>query len=226
MPSYPHRIRLRGPWEYEVVADTTATTPTPLTGKTTLPCSLAQAGLTNNPQTVRFLRRFGLPRFLDASEHIWLIVQPQASQTEVILNEYGLAHFVGSGQFAVECTTHLLDRNLLEIVLQARDDQDGLTGETYLEIRQSAYLQNARAQRAANGHVQASVEIAGKAPANLDMYLLANRQSVAYARPSEQDGIQLITLESDGSISSEISTLSLELVYGGVVWYQLDCSID
>jgi hypothetical protein len=190
-----------------------------------MPCSLAQAGLDDSPQMVRFLRRFGLPRLLDASEHIWLIVQPQAVHIDVMLNEHWLGQFGGPGPFAVECTTLLLERNLLEIILQARDDQDGLTGETYLEIRQGAYLQNPRAARLASGAVEVSVEVAGTAPENLDLYLMENHRTVGYSKPDEHEGTQVVTLKSDGGIAPESTNLRVELVHGGVVWYHLDCSV-
>jgi hypothetical protein len=189
-----------------------------------MPCSLAQAGLSSQTGPVRFSRRFGMPRSLDLNEHVWLCFEPQARETDVILNEHRLANFVGSGRFAVECTNILRERNQLDVVLQVRSDQDGLTGETCLEIRRSAYLQNARVRRLPDGRMAVIVELVGKWENELDLYLLAGRQTLAYHNIPVTGGQQTVEMISESPVAVEISDLRLELVQGGVVWYRLECA--
>jgi hypothetical protein len=223
MPAYPHRIRLRGPWEWDTLTGPAVRGDAARRGRVTMPCSLAQAGLSSQTGPVRFSRRFGMPGSLDRNEHVWLCFEPQARQTDVILNEQRLAELVGSGRFAVECTNVLRQRNQLDVLLQANSDQDGLTGETYLEIRRSAYLQNARVRRLPDGRMAITVELSGKSEHELDLYLLSGRQTLAYRKTSVAGGHQTAELISDSPVAVEASDLRLELVQGGVVWYQLEC---
>src|SRR5437588_9857690 len=61
---YPHRIRLRGPWQAEPLD------PPGQPRRVTLPARLGECKL-GEFRHVRFRRRFGRPRLLDAQEHVW-----------------------------------------------------------------------------------------------------------------------------------------------------------
>ena len=70
---YPHRIRLRGPWDCEPLARlapgaSDGALPPP--GRMTLPCRWAEGGLTDFAGRVRFRRRFGYPGRIDAHERV------------------------------------------------------------------------------------------------------------------------------------------------------------
>ncbi len=191
-----------------------------------MPSSLAQAGIPHQAGPVRFSRRFGMPRSLDLDEHVWLCFHLQAKQTDVILNEHRLAEFVGSGRFAVECTNVLSDRNQLDVLVQAESDQDGLTGETWLEIRQAGYIQSAVMKQTPDGRITATIEVAGEWKRDLDLYLVADRKTLGYCQVSAADRHQTVELNSEEPVPGEVRTAALELVQGGVVWYRLECPIE
>jgi hypothetical protein len=110
---YPHRIRLRGPWQWRSAT---------ATGTLLLPGRLTESGV------VTFVRRFGLPSNLDAHERVWL-VRPEASLAVATLNGQPLP--MGP---ACEITSLLQPRNELQVEIE------GTPGEVVLEIRATAYL--------------------------------------------------------------------------------------
>src|SRR5215468_4618580 len=84
---YPHRIRLRGPWEYQPLARTPpAAGPVPPGGRMSLPCRWDEGGLRDFAGRVRYVRRFGQPRQIDAHEHVWLTFGGVDGTAEVWLN--------------------------------------------------------------------------------------------------------------------------------------------
>ncbi|HEV8058663.1 MAG TPA: hypothetical protein VGP68_02245 [Gemmataceae bacterium] len=189
-----------------------------------MPCSLLDAGLASFTGSIRFKRRFGMPRSHDSQEHYWLLFDARAESMQVVLNDQPLADFAGSGTFSVEATAFLRERNQLDVTIHAASDQDGLTGETALEIRQAAFLQNAKVARRRDGRLEATVEIAGEPPAGLELYLLAERRTLAYWQASTAT-CQLVKLLSEEPVSPETTEARLELIRGGVVWYGIDCAI-
>ncbi|MFQ3592880.1 MAG: hypothetical protein SNJ82_06775 [Gemmataceae bacterium] len=110
---YPHRIRLRGPWQWHSAT---------ATGTITLPGRIAESGL------VTFSRRFGLPSNLDAHERVWLL-RPDAAEAPATLN--GIPLPPGP---VCDLTALLRPRNELRL------DTIGSPGEVALEIRATAYL--------------------------------------------------------------------------------------
>lgn len=136
---YPHRIRLRGPWECEPLArmDTvSASLPAPL--RMTMPCRWRDGGLTGFAGRVRCRRRFGTPARLETHERLWLTFAGVADRAEVSLNGQHLGQLEGSkvGEFEV---THLVqERNELVVEVEAADDNGGLWGEVALEIHSVA----------------------------------------------------------------------------------------
>src|ERR1700722_17883699 len=127
---YPHRIRLLGPWDYEVLPDAKVSPEPPLRGRVTMPSDIASAGLPGFSGSLRFSRRFGMPRSRDSEEHYWLVFDAPADSLAVVLNERPLGKLAGSGKFSFEVTGSLLERNLIEVTVHATKDRDGLIGET------------------------------------------------------------------------------------------------
>src|SRR5262249_45018711 len=147
---YPHRIRLRGPWECEPLARAvagadgrirTATEALPPPRRMVLPCRWGDGGLPDFAGRVRFCRRFGLPRQLDPHERVWLTFAGVDGVARVSLN----GHFLGQPEraaepFEFEITGLLRERNELLVDVEAPTDKGGLWGEVALEIRCSAFL--------------------------------------------------------------------------------------
>ncbi len=82
---YPHRIRLRGPWDCEPLARTDGG-PVPPPFRVVMPCRWTDTSLGPFSGTVRCRRRFGLPRQIDAHERVWLTFGGVADRATVQLN--------------------------------------------------------------------------------------------------------------------------------------------
>jgi hypothetical protein len=189
-----------------------------------MPCSLADAGLTGFSGSILLSRHFGMPRSHSPQEHYWLVFEPRGASMEVALNGRLLQRFKGCAPCSVEVTGSLQERNLLELTLQARTDQDGLTGETALEIRCPAYLQNIRIERDSACRLRATVEIAGEVSEGLELYLVAERRTVAYQRV-ERAGPQTLQLESSEVIALATTQATLSLVHGAEVWFEMQSTV-
>src|SRR5262249_55193794 len=118
---YPHRIRLRGPWQ---------ATPVSSAGETMtirMPCRLDEVW----PEfggTARLIRPFGIPRQLDDFERIWLTFAGMTGQADVLLNGKSLGHW-SAAPFEVEVTGRLLARSELCVDLHSAEPGGGLWGE-------------------------------------------------------------------------------------------------
>ena len=142
---YPHRIRLRGPWEYEplarrVIHDSgqmemrTESLPPP--GRMILPCPWRDGGLSDFAGKVRFRRRFGWPGRIDASESVWLTFAGAGSGSDVWLNGKFLGRHEGtSTAFDFPITSLLQLRNELIVEVDVSPEASGLWGEVALEVR-------------------------------------------------------------------------------------------
>src|ERR1700730_15097580 len=96
----PHRIRLRGPWEFEPVS---GPGPLPAPGRMTMPCRWRDGGLPGFSGRGRFRRHFGYPGRIDDFERVWLTFAGVDGKAEIHLN----GHFLGSlpdGPFEFEVT--------------------------------------------------------------------------------------------------------------------------
>jgi beta-galactosidase/beta-glucuronidase len=143
---YPHRIRLRGPWECEPLARLVAgadgrkelvITDLPAPLRMTMPCRWSEGGLKNFAGQVRFRRNFGYPGRIDDNERVWLTIDDVDSTAEVWLNGHSLGRHDGAQQsFEREITGLLRDRNELRVEVEG-PDTGGLFGEVALEIREA-----------------------------------------------------------------------------------------
>src|SRR6516225_4625466 len=83
---YPHRIRLRGPWEYETLRCTSCAN-VPARGKISIPCRWEVSSLRGFAGRVRFRRRFGYPGRIDDYERVWLTFAGVDGNADIWLNE-------------------------------------------------------------------------------------------------------------------------------------------
>jgi hypothetical protein len=145
---YPHRIRLRGPWECEplarIVTDDQGriamrTDNLPPPRRMTMPCRWSEGGLRNFAGRVRYRRRFGCPSRLDDYERVWLTFTGADSIAGVSLNGHFLGRHEGADQpFEFEVTNLLGDRNELIVEVESPSENGGLWGEVALEIRHAS----------------------------------------------------------------------------------------
>src|SRR5687767_3486483 len=132
---YPHRIRLRGPWECEPIGPAA-----PPPRRVTIPCGWDAAGLAEFRGRARFTRKFGYPGKADRDvEHFWLTCADANGCCEIHLN-HQLLSAESCASFAFDVTSIIQDRNQLEVLIDGGGARPGLWSEVALEIRRDAYL--------------------------------------------------------------------------------------
>ena len=135
---YPHRIRLRGPWECEPLQrhpPSSSPSDLPPVLRMVMPCRWADAGLAEFRGRVRFRRRFGYPGRIDAHERVWLTFAGVDAVAEVRLNGHFLGRHEGADPFEFEVTALLQARNELIVDVEAPAGNGGLWGEVAMEVR-------------------------------------------------------------------------------------------
>lgn len=209
---YPHRIRLRGPWECEPLVSLRPGEALPPPRRMTMPCRWGEGGLGEFAGRVRFRRRFGYPGRLDPEERVWLTFAGVSGAAEVWLN----GQFLGrqpdhAGPFAYEVTALLRPRNELVVVVEATTPAGGLWGEVALEIRRTAYLHRLRAWQETGppGRVHLTGELCGSAAHPLDIYILWRGKRLLSATLVPQPPGQSFHLISEPLPPLEVSTHSL-----------------
>jgi hypothetical protein len=204
---YPHRIRLRGPWEYEAVGAA------PARGRLSLPGALAGTPLAEHAGPVRFTRRFGYPGRIDADERVWLLIEGLDSAATVRLNGADLGAATPDG---FDITSLLAARNELTIELVVAAGQGSPWQEVCLEVRRTAYLRDVRVWMEGNT-VHAAGLVVGRADGPLDLYVVADRCPAAYTSLTPLESGQPFHL--DGAVGAPVAEVKVELVQGAVVWY-------
>ncbi len=228
---YPHRIRLRGPWESEPLAFVPPRPGEALPGlaRTAMPARWADQALAGFAGRVRHRRRFGSPANLDADERVWLTFAGIADRADVTLNNTSLGRNVVSDE-EFDVTALLQPRNELIVDVESPADTGGLWGEVALEVRRTAFLRRVRADGQVFGDkavLTVEGEVVGEAPASLELYVILGRGNVAYARVvpgPEGQPFRLITEPLSaprwrGADEDGTAPVQVDLVNGGDVWY-------
>jgi hypothetical protein len=212
---YPHRIRLRGPWQCEPLSQDPEAPSAPR--RISVPCRLADCGLAGFSGRVRFTRKFGYPGRIDAHERVWLTFAGVEGSATIHLNRRLLGESL-AGALEFDVTPILGPRNQLEVLLDAADDRAGLVGEVALEVRCTAYLQGVTLQRDPVRGLILNGQVAGTCDGPLELYVLQGRRTVHYqpASAGQTFAIQL----SEGAASGQ--TFRVELVNVAAVWYVVE----
>ena len=224
---YPHRIRLRGPWECEPLESVGGPVPPP--SRVTMPCHWVESGLANFAGRVRYRRRFGYPGRLDDTERVWLTFAGATERADVSLNGVALGSGERAGEpFEFEATALMRERNELVVEVTGAGPAAGLWGEVALEIRRAAFMRGVRfaAEVGADAvHLHARGDVIGSADGPLELYLLLDRSTVAYktVTASAAGGpfevvSEPVALAQWRSLAA--APLTLDLVQGATVWYR------
>src|SRR6516165_10707331 len=125
---YPHRIRLRGPWEWapltRVGGGKDDLLPPPF--RAPLPCRWRDAGLAGFAGRVRLHRHFGYPGRIEDYERVWLTFGGVTGSVEIRLNDHLLGRFEKPPEPAEFDVTNLLRaRNDLVVEVESVDDKGG-----------------------------------------------------------------------------------------------------
>ncbi len=113
-----HRIRLRGPWEYERLGPSAGGVSA--SGRAVVPVTRTEFG--GSAGQVRFLRKFGRPASLGPQDRIWLELAADCA-VSASLNGLLLATF-GPGRLSCDVTERLASRNRLTLELTLADAED------------------------------------------------------------------------------------------------------
>jgi hypothetical protein len=230
---YPHRIRLRGPWECEPIIRIPETgVPAPPHRRMTLPCRWNQGGLADFAGRVRFRRRFGFPGRIDTFERVWITCAGVTATADVSLNGRQLGHCANAFDF--EVTSLLQVRNELIVDVEGPADSGGLWGEVALEVRCTAYLKDivTKYQKEdQNARLQVSGQVVGTAERPLDLYVLCDGSTVAYTTIDADAGGRSFQLLSDELAAEQLQArprhlVRVDLVNGASLWYQFEQIID
>jgi hypothetical protein len=235
MTTYPHRIRLRGPWECEPLARLvtrsdggvdTVTTDLPVKRRVLMPCRWGAAGLHEFAGRVRFVRRFGYPGRLDAHERVWLTFEGVDQSAQVTLNGQHLGNHVGAQEpFEFEVTALLRERNELIVDVEAPRGDGGLWGEVAMEVRATAFLRKLHVwaeSTESTTTLQVTGELIGTCERLLELYVQCDRFNVAYMTLEADPAGKPFALVAEGlqwTRASGPHSVRVELVNVSSVWY-------
>jgi hypothetical protein len=190
---YPHRIRLRGAWEFE-----------PAQGR------------------ARFRRRFGYPGRIDAYERVWLTFAGVGDRAWVSLNGVALGEHAGPGVFDFEVTALLRPRNEVLVEVEG-DGQGGMRGEVAMEVRATAYLRNVSVRQSGGevqvsgevvGEADGLLELYLIADRSPTAY-----QAVTATPEGQSFSLVCSAVGVDGG---PVGVVKLDLVRGAVSWYTVE----
>lgn len=215
MTSYPHRIRLRGPWEYSIPGGNAVGG-----GRVHLPCTLDQTQLRDYAGPVRFTRNFGYPGRIDADERVWLIIAGLAREARIVLydRDCGLH---AAGFVELDATTLLSDRNRLEIEMALVPGQKTLWEDVALEIRALAYLAQMQLQRSGQA-LTIMGRVAGVAQEPLELYTLVDGRNVDYQKVAAGCAFSIHIPE----MPTQSRKVRVELVNVSTIWYAWESDLD
>jgi hypothetical protein len=197
---YPHRIRLRGPWDCELAGQTR---------RVSVPFERPNWAASGAPLVLS--RQFGYPGRIDARDRIWIIVGQLDAPATLALNGHSVGDFpVGSVE--IDVTDLMKPHNRLEIRTAAN-----FVGEVALEIRASAYLKEVRAHRAGD-KLQVEGAVAGHCEETLELYLLIEGHQAAYQTVNAGETFNIV-------LAAQAKTVRVELVNVATVWYVLDVTV-
>jgi hypothetical protein len=135
-----HIIRLRGPWQYEVIEQIAPAAPlAALAGKQQQPADWGEILGADFRGTVRYRRVFHEPTGLEAGQGVWLVVTAVRSHAKVELDGQRLGESCGDEPAEFPIAGRL--RPTCELVITvthdlASDSQPGgLVGEVHLAIQ-------------------------------------------------------------------------------------------
>jgi len=216
MLQYPHRMRLRGPWQCTPLAAARGQA-LPAPRRVVMPCTWAEARLAGRAVRAQFTRRFGYPGQIDEYERVWLIGERLEGTADITLNGRELARG-HSGPFAFDVTALLGQRNQLDVVIQAERDDGGLAGDVALEIRCTAYLDNMTAHRDETGIVMIAGAVAGTADAPLEIYVLTDGRHAHYEKVEASAAGTPLHI-AIGPRDPPVEQIRVELISVATVWY-------
>jgi len=209
---YPHRIRLRGPWE--VMSGSSPPV------RVTLPASWETIGTNNQGGSVHLCRRFGAPRELDAYESVWLTVANPAVVGEWWLN--GERVFANADRVTLlerDISRQLRPRNVLEVRVERCEPDRHVWDEAAIEIRGEFFLRDV----ALVGGKRISGVVVGPERKGLELYVLRDGRTVLYEPvAAKPDGQAFAFALASTPGNRHDPEWRVELVEGANRWFVVD----
>lgn len=210
---YPHRIRLRGPWELRRDAEVI---------RVNMPARWCDLGWPTGPWSAKLTRKFGLPRTLDDYERVWITCSDVSDASRWILNGQLVGTYATTAlNLEMEVTGRLMRRNELVVEIDSNSSEGGLRGEVALEIRGTYFLRNVSI-----GDETLTGVVVGPAEAPLELYVLRFGRTVRYelvtAAPEGRPfTFALPKLESEPA-AGDFPPWRIDLVEGANRWFTVD----
>jgi len=226
---YPHRIRLRGPWELEV---RTTEGDKPNVRRVMLPMGWGEIGVGHPFGRVRLRRRFGLPRRLDEWERVWLVCDGFGGPSTWRLNGYEIQPMeVERGTVEADVTYILAERNQLTIDLLDGQPDGPPWQEVALEIRCRAYLRGIRAvadQSQSGWLIQVRGAVVLEQPGDaLELYALVDGKNQGYQRIQTDEPVSGVhfLLPWESKPGEKEVTVRVDLVNVSTIWHTVECVV-
>jgi hypothetical protein len=225
---YPHRIRLRGPWEMDVVSLAGGLSTT----RVSMPARWGEIGLEGHAGVVRFRRRFGLPRHLDDRERVWLVCEGLTGRATWSLNGNSIRLGAdGDGRLGAEMTSLLRDRNELAVELRPGEAGEFAWEEVALEIRCRAFLRGIGAvvQPTQDGWlIRVHGELVREHPGDpLELYALVDGRNHEYQQVRTDQPVSPVQfmLPLERIEAGKEVTVRIDLVNLSTVWHTAECVV-
>ena len=222
---YPHRIRLRGPWECEPLRRDSSDASLPPTRRVVIPSHWSDVGLADFAGRVRFRRRFGYPGRIDADERVWLTCAGLSDTADVWLNGTLLGERL-SAPFEFDATALLRSRNELVMEVEGTPASGGIWGEVALEVRCTAYLRHVAVRPRGDGF-EVTGEVVGVSERPLELYVLLDHRQAGYEVVSPEPAGHVFRLAvgcPEGVVGPR--SVQVDLVNAATVWYTVLWAID
>lgn len=244
---YPHRIHLRGPWDYEPVGIITsrdaAAAPLPPPGVMRMPCRWSDGGLPGFRGVVRFRRRFSRPARLDPHERLWLVCEGADAVSHWHLNGHYLGSHAGSfTPFEFDLTDRLAVRNEVSVEVACHEEMaepvlrgrlgsgGGLWGTVALEVRGPVELTDLAVWATVSAQaacLRADGLLRSFRPAHPELHLLLDGAVLHQSAIPMQPGTRPFSVACDLSAvplrrwpdALQPHVLRMELIEVGVRWH-------
>src|SRR5207248_1951989 len=125
--------------------------------------------------------------------------------------------------FDFEVTALLQPRNELLIEVEVAEG-GSLWGEAALEVRCTAYLRDVRVWQE-HGRLHAQGKVVGTAERPLELYLIRDRSTAAYATTEATPGGTPFHLEGESVAQGQTHSVRVELVNVAMVWYVYETTV-
>ena len=236
---YPHRIRLRGPWEYEPLARLPpgpGPGPLPPRGRMTMPCRWSEGGLAGFAGRGSRSGGGSAPGRLDPGDRVWLTFAGVEGTANVSLTGQPLGRRDGaSGPFEFEVTPLLRARNELTVEVESATPRGGLWGEVAMEVRRTAFLRSVRLWAVRSGEtadLHVAGEVVGTSDRPLELYVLLDNATLSYTTLEPEPAGRPFHVVTEGlgkdrwqprdGETAGLHEVRVELVDGAVVWYKVE----